>query len=37
MHEPKRLWKRYAVTNTLFILYALFDLIKGLGARTQRP
>jgi N-acetylglucosaminyldiphosphoundecaprenol N-acetyl-beta-D-mannosaminyltransferase len=37
MHEPKRLWKRYAVTNTLFILYAVVDLIKGLVPRPQRP
>lgn len=27
--EPRRLWKRYLVTNTLFILYALKQLMNG--------
>lgn len=31
--EPKRLWKRYLVTNTLFLGFALGQLIRGsLGA-----
>jgi len=35
--EPKRLWRRYLVTNTLFIAYLLGDLIGGNrrgGARS---
>lgn len=28
IQEPKRLWKRYLVTNTLFILYLLLDTMK---------
>jgi N-acetylglucosaminyldiphosphoundecaprenol N-acetyl-beta-D-mannosaminyltransferase len=35
--EPKRLWKRYAITNTLFVVYALLDFIRGLGAKPLRP
>jgi N-acetylglucosaminyldiphosphoundecaprenol N-acetyl-beta-D-mannosaminyltransferase len=26
--EPKRLWKRYAITNTLFIVFVLIDMMK---------
>lgn len=34
--EPRRMWKRYAVTNTLFIGMVLRALITGGGA-TQGP
>jgi N-acetylglucosaminyldiphosphoundecaprenol N-acetyl-beta-D-mannosaminyltransferase len=27
--EPRRLWKRYLVTNSLFIRYALSDILRG--------
>jgi N-acetylglucosaminyldiphosphoundecaprenol N-acetyl-beta-D-mannosaminyltransferase len=27
--EPRRLWKRYLVTNSLFIRYALTDALRG--------
>jgi N-acetylglucosaminyldiphosphoundecaprenol N-acetyl-beta-D-mannosaminyltransferase len=29
--EPGRLWKRYLVTNTLFVRYAITDLLRGKG------
>lgn len=29
--EPRRLWKRYLVTNTLFILGAAWQLVKTMG------
>ena len=29
LQEPKRMWKRYLVTNTLFIGYVLRDLFRG--------
>jgi N-acetylglucosaminyldiphosphoundecaprenol N-acetyl-beta-D-mannosaminyltransferase len=32
--EPRRLWKRYLVTNSLFVAYALGDLFAG-GADIQ--
>jgi N-acetylglucosaminyldiphosphoundecaprenol N-acetyl-beta-D-mannosaminyltransferase len=28
LSEPRRLWKRYFITNTTFIYYSLLDLIK---------
>jgi N-acetylglucosaminyldiphosphoundecaprenol N-acetyl-beta-D-mannosaminyltransferase len=27
IQEPKRLWKRYLVTNTLFLFYVFLELI----------
>ena len=27
--EPRRLWKRYAVTNSTFIVLALRQLVRG--------
>lgn len=29
MQEPRRLWKRYLITNTLFIYYILLEFVKG--------
>jgi len=29
LSEPRRLWKRYLVTNTLFILGAVSQIISG--------
>jgi N-acetylglucosaminyldiphosphoundecaprenol N-acetyl-beta-D-mannosaminyltransferase len=29
MSEPRRLWRRYLVTNTLFIAYFCGELIRG--------
>ena len=35
--EPRRLWKRYLVTNTLFMTYALRDLVaRVFGQRRAR-
>lgn len=31
--EPRRLWRRYLVTNTLFILGALKQLVVGHAGR----
>lgn len=28
-HEPRRLWKRYAVTNSLFVMKASWQLLRG--------
>lgn len=28
IQEPKRLWKRYLITNTLFLWYAFLDIMK---------
>ena len=33
--EPRRLWKRYLVTNTLFIFGVAGQLLK-VGLRTER-
>jgi exopolysaccharide biosynthesis WecB/TagA/CpsF family protein len=30
-HEPRRLWKRYLVTNSIFIALVVKDMFKGLG------
>jgi exopolysaccharide biosynthesis WecB/TagA/CpsF family protein len=30
-HEPGRLWKRYLVTNSIFIALVMKDMLKGLG------
>ena len=37
--EPRRLWRRYAVTNSLFVLYAVGNWLRRVVAwgRTQRP
>lgn len=32
-HEPGRLWKRYLVTNTLFVIGALRQVLAARGAR----
>lgn len=29
LSEPGRLWRRYLVTNTLFIVYSLGELFRG--------
>jgi len=29
--EPRRLWKRYLVTNSIFIALVIKDMFKGLG------
>ncbi|TAG58336.1 MAG: glycosyltransferase, partial [Cytophagales bacterium] len=29
IQEPKRLWKRYLVTNTLFIYYVTIEILKN--------
>jgi N-acetylglucosaminyldiphosphoundecaprenol N-acetyl-beta-D-mannosaminyltransferase len=35
--EPRRLWKRYLVTNTLFVTYVLRDLAsRAIGQRRTR-
>ena len=33
--EPRRLWKRYLVYNSLFIYFVLIDLIKGMFKRKR--
>lgn len=35
--EPRRLWRRYLVTNTLFILAASAQLLRRLATRSQIP
>ena len=35
IQEPKRLWKRYLVTNTLFICWITDDLLRGKFKVTQ--
>ena len=29
LQDPKRLWKRYLATNSLFLLYILFDVLRA--------
>jgi N-acetylglucosaminyldiphosphoundecaprenol N-acetyl-beta-D-mannosaminyltransferase len=36
LSEPRRLWRRYLVTNTLFILQAAKDLLAGRAAPQDR-
>lgn len=37
LQEPRRLWRRYLVTNTLFVMYALGDAVGGApAAQTDR-
>ena len=33
MHEPRRLWRRYLVTNTLFVCLAGRQLLRGISGR----
>jgi N-acetylglucosaminyldiphosphoundecaprenol N-acetyl-beta-D-mannosaminyltransferase len=35
--EPRRLWRRYLVTNTLFCAYVLHDLLIGPSALAGAP
>ena len=37
LQEPVRLWKRYLVTNTLFTLMVLKEILKGRNQRSERP
>jgi N-acetylglucosaminyldiphosphoundecaprenol N-acetyl-beta-D-mannosaminyltransferase len=32
--EPRRLWRRYVYTNTMFIAYLAADTVRGRGARN---
>lgn len=34
--EPRRLWKRYLVTNSLFIFYSIVQLAKNLSSYPRR-
>jgi N-acetylglucosaminyldiphosphoundecaprenol N-acetyl-beta-D-mannosaminyltransferase len=34
--EPQRLWRRYLVTNTLFVAYVLADLLGGSRRKASR-
>lgn len=36
LSEPKRLWRRYLVTNSLFVAYLLTDLVWGRLQRSFR-
>jgi N-acetylglucosaminyldiphosphoundecaprenol N-acetyl-beta-D-mannosaminyltransferase len=37
LSEPRRLWRRYLVTNTLFCAYLLDEFLRGGGrARNER-
>jgi N-acetylglucosaminyldiphosphoundecaprenol N-acetyl-beta-D-mannosaminyltransferase len=36
VQEPKRLWKRYLVTNTLFCGMVLAALLRRLPQRRER-
>lgn len=33
--EPRRLWKRYLVTNTVFVVMAIRQLVFGAGSKTS--
>ncbi|WP_297527354.1 WecB/TagA/CpsF family glycosyltransferase [Thiohalobacter sp.] len=35
--EPRRLWKRYLVTNSLFLWYVASDALRGLARRKRCP
>jgi N-acetylglucosaminyldiphosphoundecaprenol N-acetyl-beta-D-mannosaminyltransferase len=35
LQEPKRLWRRYLTTNTLFLIYLLQDAVAG--SRREQP
>jgi len=35
MQEPRRMWKRYLVTNTLFIFYILKEKIKRMSNKNE--
>jgi N-acetylglucosaminyldiphosphoundecaprenol N-acetyl-beta-D-mannosaminyltransferase len=38
MQEPRRLWKRYLVTNCLFFTYMLKDVVaRKNGLRRREP
>ena len=37
LSEPRRLWKRYLVTNTLFVLLAAWQLFKSRRSTSWRP
>ncbi|HHJ14079.1 MAG TPA: glycosyltransferase [Gammaproteobacteria bacterium] len=34
--EPRRLWKRYFVTNTLFLWYVVIDVVAGMLRRNSK-
>jgi N-acetylglucosaminyldiphosphoundecaprenol N-acetyl-beta-D-mannosaminyltransferase len=36
MTEPKRLWRRYLVNNTLFIWYVGVEMVQRLLRRTDK-
>jgi N-acetylglucosaminyldiphosphoundecaprenol N-acetyl-beta-D-mannosaminyltransferase len=36
LSEPRRLWRRYLVTNTLFCIYLLGELVRGRRERVSR-
>ena len=37
LSEPRRLWRRYLVTNTLFFAYLLGEFVRvGIERRNQR-
>jgi N-acetylglucosaminyldiphosphoundecaprenol N-acetyl-beta-D-mannosaminyltransferase len=35
LSEPRRLWRRYLVTNTLFCAYLLAEMLGGRRAAGQ--
>jgi N-acetylglucosaminyldiphosphoundecaprenol N-acetyl-beta-D-mannosaminyltransferase len=36
LQEPRRLWRRYLVTNTIFCLLVFFELLQGTADRLNR-
>jgi N-acetylglucosaminyldiphosphoundecaprenol N-acetyl-beta-D-mannosaminyltransferase len=36
LSEPRRLWRRYLVTNTLFCAYLLGEFVRDAGARRNQ-
>jgi N-acetylglucosaminyldiphosphoundecaprenol N-acetyl-beta-D-mannosaminyltransferase len=37
LQEPERMWKRYLVTNILFALMVLGEILKGPNRRSEKP
>ena len=33
--EPRRMWRRYLITNTVFVGLMVFELLRGIGRRRE--
>ena len=36
LSEPRRLWRRYLITNTIFLFYSLKDIFSGCGSSRDK-